>query len=394
MLSVIGVWSVLAAVPMPTQKPLNVAPLTLAYGQQPPNVGPLPRVQAQTIIASWPDAGEPRLQFKNQQPERRYIVALSLVYGQQPPIAGPLSVQEMAIARTSWEPPFQFPQELEGIAAVYIPPVVNNPPPFSPQQHVVRFAWEPPFVYPESEANSAGWNVPVVAQSYLGPNQVPWWIGASWRDPLLDIQYSGGFVPSAAVGDQPPVVGSLSATEMAIARWSWEPARPEPPALIKVAPLTLAYGQQAPNVGPLPQLVYIVAQTPAIWWPSQSEPDNAHWNVPVVSAYAAYTRQQDAIVRAWLVDWSAQSEADTAGWNFPPAVVNNPPTFARLQFQVLAPAIWWPSQSASPNASWNILAALTRAIAQSIGIDAIVGNSGTIAIISALDATVSIISTE
>src|SRR6267378_2447559 len=65
----------------PMQGRSQIAPLTLTYGQQPPRIDPLPRVQAQTIRISWPEDREPRLQYNNQQPERRYIVAQTLVYG-------------------------------------------------------------------------------------------------------------------------------------------------------------------------------------------------------------------------------------------------------------------------------------------------------------------------
>lgn len=404
-LSAIGVWATLAAVPMPTQKPLNVAPLTLVYGQQPPRIDPSPKVQARVVIASWPEAGEPRLQFKNQQPERRYIAPLTLTYGQQPPTAGPLSVQEMAIARSSWEPPFVFPQELEGIAAVCVPPVVNNPPPRTLDQSIVRQTWEPAFQYPESEPNSASWNVPVVAQSFLPANETAWWIGAAWREPFGDIQFSGTFLPLTLSVDQPPIIGELTTAIMATTRGSWEPARAEPPRPVAIAPLSLTYGQQP----------------------------------------TAYARLQDAILRAWVLDWSAQSEGDTAAWNVPIAIVNNPPPFApqshivrmlweppflypeseannagwnipaivspftpfaRLKHQLLAPAIWWPAQSASPNAAWNIgaaVAALTRAIAQSDATDALAAalsasstasgvNSGTVLIVSVNSQTIALFS--
>lgn len=336
----------------PFQGRSQIAPLTLTYGQQPPRIDAMPRVQAQTIRISWPEDREPRLQYKNQQPERRYIVAQTLVYGQQPPIVGPLSVLEMAIVRASWEPPFQYPPELEWIAAVNIPAVVNNPPYPGAMTLSRPIAWEAAFRYPESEPNSASWNVPA-AQNYISPNATPWWIGAAWREPFPDIQFSGGFAP-AVTSDQPPVCGALSPTELSLLRASWEPARPEPPALVKIAPLTLVYGQQPPAVGSLSVAQLSIVGREPTWWPAQSENDNAGWNAPfVVPTFVPAARFQMHILAeaAW---WNAQSENENAAWNA--AVVSQPVPFAPQRHIVRS--LWEPPflfpQQLEYNAGWNV----------------------------------------
>lgn len=361
-LSAIGVWSALAAVPMPIQKPLTVAPVTLVYGQQPPRIDPMPKVQAQVVRASWPEANEPRLQFNDQQPERRYIVPLTLVYGSQPPLVGPLSVVETNIAVRSWDAARQEPPALIGSAAWNIPAVAPAFVPFVRQgqpaalidwgaqkstsivpltftygdqplsdakrvaRHLAWRAWDVLFVQPPQPIGTAAWNVPPIIVSGVPFTPLPGSILASWQ---ID--------------------------------WRAQSAG-------KIAPLTLVYGQQPPSQGALivPQITAILAPAPT--WGAQSEPDNAHWNVPIIIAQVPFFRSP---IPYAAIDWSAQRGSQVAPLTLtygqqPP--INGSITPTELNQILRAWDVTWSAQSPSPNAPWSgLVVVLSRAIAQSDG---------------------------
>lgn len=295
----------------PIQGRSQIAPLTLVYGQQPPRIDPMPEVQARVAIASWPEDREPRLQFNNQQPERRYVVAQTLKYGSQPPVAGPLTTIELNIAVRSWDSPFQSPPQLEG---------------------------------------TAGWNIPVAAAA-----QVPFArITVGWPTSDQYGQKSSQIAPLTLVyGDQPPVAGALSPAELGTFVRSWEPPRSEPPQLVKIAPLTLLYGQQPPVVGALSVTQLSIIGVESAWWPAQSENDNAGWNVPIAAQtfLPAARFQSHILVEApW---WNAQSENENAAWNV--AVVSQPTPFTP---QLHVGRSWDPPflfpQELEFNAGWNV----------------------------------------
>jgi hypothetical protein len=251
-LAAIGVWAAVAATPMPAQKPLNVAPLTLAYRQQPPLTGPLTATELNVAIRSWDAAfqSSPLLEdtagwnvpaaAASQVPFARVVITwplpdpatqkspqtapLALVYGQMPPAIGPAA--QIAILVRAWDASFQYLQESEFIAGWNVPPTLVAQVPFRADTIIVRQAWEPGFQYPQESEYLAGW-IPAAAQQ--------------------------PFVPFARLQS------------------------------------------------------HILAA--AIWWNAQSEGDNAPWNIPaVVSPTIPNARLQSHILASWLTDARAQRD--------------------------------------------------------------------------------------
>lgn len=379
------------------RNPRQIAPLTLVYGQQPPIAGPLSVAELSVIRGQWAEDKEPRLQFNNQYPgNRRYIAPLVLTYGQQPPIQGPLTNTELNLAVRSWDAPFQSPPQPLPTAswnvavAVSVPPVVAP----LPQLATIRAQWDQPFVYPVSESDNAGWNVPVVVTqvpfSQTPYAQIASWQAVDWRAPqrpqsaswlahqfvqqrpevsrtvlqswivdVVPIQCSESIAPAIApaASDNPPIVGNITPAELSVVRQSWEPARPEPPQTVKVAPLTLVYGQNPPLDGPLSEVELNLLVTPGIWWPAQQASPNASWNVPVVSGFLPFTRTPQSVLNAWLPpDNSAQSRGPiaplTLGYGDQPQV--RPALSVQQRTAIYAPRESWSAQSVAPNAGWNV----------------------------------------
>lgn len=341
------------------RNPKQIAPLTLVYGQEPSRIAPMPKVQAQSVIASWPDDKEPRLQFNNQYPgNRRYIAPLVLTYGQQPPIQGPLTATELNLAVRLWDQPFVSPQS-EPFSAPFAPaPTVQADQPFARTPYAQLASWQVVDWRAPQRPQSASW----LAHQFVPQRpEVSRTVLQSWVVDVVPIQCSESIAPSVAptVSDNPPIVGSITPAEMSVVKQSWEPARPEPPQTVKVAPLTLVYGQNPPLDGPLSEveLNVLVGQTPGVWWGAQQASPNASWNVPVVSGFLPFTRTPQSVLNAWLPpDNSAQSRGPIA----PLTLVygNQPSTRPALSVQqrtaIDAPRESWSAQSVAPNAGWNV----------------------------------------
>lgn len=333
----------------PLQGRSQIAPLTLVYGQQPPRIDAMPRVQFNTVLrVSWPEDKEPRLQFNNEQPDRRYVAPLTLVYGSQPPVTGPLS----SVAARSWDPVLQIPNRQTRSAAWDVPVTVSSVPFFR-----APVLWTP-----------ADWS------AQKGPQFAPLTLVYGDQPPLLVRSPRAFDTPSvlpqrpigSAAWDVPAVISSqvpFVRQAVVYVPIDWSAQRGS-----QIAPLLLVYGQQPPVNGNI---------TPA---------------------------ELNELVRSWDVTWSAQSQAANAGWNVPP-IVSQPIPFVRQRHAILY--AWQPpffyAESDPNNAGWNttVLVALTRAIAQSAGTDSIVAssqasgtlnqNSGIIAVISADSKTIQII---
>lgn len=428
--------------PQPVQLTPHVPASALTTGSQPPRIASQLAMAMAVVGMAWPQAGEPHPIQPMQG--RSQIAPLTLVYGQQPPIAGPLSVTETAIAVLSWEPARSEPPKLIGSAAWNAPVVILPVGPITPQEMaVVRSAWEPPAPIPPFPVKIApltlvyGQAPPVdgpLTETELNIAIAPlaWWPPQNAR-------------PSAA-WNIPPIAAGVPFTPLPLnIVGSWQTDwRAQSAGLI--APLTLVYGQQPPVQGPLtvPSLTAILS--PRDIWTSQSEPDNAHWNVPPISAFLSFARlpqsvlaawlppdsgaqsrgpiapltlaygqqpplvgaitpaELNEVVRAWDSFWAAQSQAPNAAWNIP-AVVNNPIPRVPQQHGVRyswEPPFQFPQTLLGP-AAWNFVAIISRAIAQSDASDAlfaalssssglIVINSGVVAVLSADSESISIIS--
>jgi hypothetical protein len=245
----------------------QIVPLTLTYGQQPPTIGPLAIEDVVITRAAWPESHEPPLPVEPAA-RRRYIVPLTLAYGDAPPITGPLTAVEYALARLLLEPPRPVigsePPPLVKIAPLTLT-YGNQPTPAGPLTSVelsllVR-SWEP------------------------GPPRM-----------LPPVMSAGWDVPPAVVN--PPMPWTRLAAAIPIA---WRPPDPVPPRPVSVAPLTLAYGQQPPNIGPLSALeqliIGLVWTTPA---PLRAPIVSAAWDVPATApAYVPWTSLARMPLEAW-----------------------------------------------------------------------------------------------
>jgi hypothetical protein len=215
-LAAIGVWAAIAATPMPAQKPLNVVPLTLKYGQQPPVQGPLTPAELNVVIRSWDAASQspPPMEgtagwnvpsaLASKAPFARVaitwplpdsaaqkpaaIAPLTLVYGQQPCA---FYSPEQSLVRGTWEPPCAEPPAPVKIAPLTLaygqqPPTTG---PLSATQQQILGTVSPWWLW-QSENDSAAWNVPAPAPSFVPftrfqPNVDALWWNAQFPSAVL-----------------------------------------------------------------------------------------------------------------------------------------------------------------------------------------------------------------
>lgn len=308
----------------------TIAPLTLAYGNAPPITGPLSPAEL-AILQSWPLTAEPRLP---RLLPASLVAPLTLTYGNQPQIIGPLTAAEIAQLVAAWQPAFVLPLALEPTAAWNVPvvgfipftapplailgawqPAWLAPPrpagvapltltygsapaivgPLTPFELAeLLAAWQPPFVPPSQLQPTAGWNIPLSA--YIPGPEFPASILTAWQPPWLAPPRPVGIAPlTLAYGAQPPIVGPLSAQEVAELLASWQAGFTAPPAL-------------APTAGwnvPLPVFVPARPLPPSLlaaWQPTFTLPrqplGTAAWNVPLI-AFVPFTRPPAAVLPAW-----------------------------------------------------------------------------------------------
>ena len=148
---------------------------------------------------------------------------------------------------------------------------------------------------------------------------------------------------------QPPFRQVQAALAMAVVLGAW-PAQGEPRLQapnnqqVKIAPLTLAYGDQPPVAGPITPSEY--AQVRLTWenpWSAQHapplvQPSTGDQPVP----QAPLTATELLIRQAWTTDWPAQTGQKCAAWFFPP-VVNTPPIVGPLTPTELLIQQSWPT---------------------------------------------------
>lgn len=173
-LSIIGAWQ---PVTLPRQRLNNIAPLTLATGQQPPPYSGLsdPDVLYSVVGAWQPPPPQP-------QRDRGYIVPLTLIYGNQPP---PLSGPELTDLVATWQPAQYQPQRPANIAPLLSVIVVQ------------------PYPLVDTELMAA--------------------LVASWQ-PQTTQQRERKIIPPAA-GNQPPTYSTVNQMLLVSA---WQPLAPMP----------------------------------------------------------------------------------------------------------------------------------------------------------------------
>lgn len=213
-------------------------------GSAPPRYSPA--VMLGVVLAAWPAPLEPRLGRPNAS--QTAIAPLTLVYGTPPSPQGPLAVAEQALIGAAWPQPGEPRLGWPNASRTTIAPltlVYGSQP--SPQG---------PLAVAEQALIGAAWPVTWGAQTAVR--------SLAWATPLV------------------PVVAYTSPPAQVWAAWV-DPPRP-PPQPVRIAPLTLVYGD-APPVGPI-----TIANRPAImssWatpWTVGPRPASAAWNVTAPTA--------------------------------------------------------------------------------------------------------------
>jgi hypothetical protein len=172
--------------------------------------------------------------------------------------------------------------------------------------------------------------------------------------------------PPPTRGDEPPRRQVQAALAMAVVLASWpsdlEP-RLQPPnnTRVKIAPLTLTYGDQPPISGPITPSEY--AQIRLAWptdWAAQSGPHVAPLVPPPVIGDnppfpGAITPTEVLIGQAWPRDWGEPQRLPTV---VQAGIASVPTPVGPLASPVLSTILtaWtagWPAQSAPANAGWN-----------------------------------------
>jgi hypothetical protein len=397
--------------PPPSQgSTASTLPIPHAQQQSGESQPPLRQVQAVVamvaVLASWPASLEPRLQAPNNQQNK--IAPLTLPYGQQPPPAESF-IRLQSAWKTEWSA-----QKALGNAAIIPPPFV--PPgfvPFAPLPGSILRAWtdtvdvelvttwtigpdnpdQPPIAGPLSPTDLAivrSWPTdwpaqrPPINAAIIPPpsaavvpfTRPPSSIGAwpiGWTQPQKLV------TRVQTTGDQPPITGPLTPTELAIQRsWSidWpsqhapllvqpssgdQPVRQNPLLVSQQAQIVLAWqvtwSSQSKavaatqpttptiNVGPLPTAdVAIVGAWPRGWDQPQrlttlKQPSTGDQPSP----QGALTPTELLIQRLWPTDWPAQTGPKLAAWFVPP-VVNQPTPIGPISPTNLALVVGsWPT---------------------------------------------------
>lgn len=261
---IIGCWptGMEPGLPQPNLRYGRIAPLTLAYGDQPPVTSAVRDIDiySQTYSTAWqPPDPLPTI------PQRNYIAPLTLTYGSQPPLTM-RDLVNRAATRLAWEPPPPMPVQKGPIAPLTL--VYGDNPPVQTGTRDIDFysqayvqAWQPPdpqpqlpnrryvapqtLVYGDQPPAFSRVNVNTILRSWVPPDPQP-------------VQLTESFVAFAYIPDNPPsgIFGQLNT----IIRGWWNPPDPQPWQKGPIAPLTLVYGQQPPpkRMGELPY-------APATW---------------------------------------------------------------------------------------------------------------------------------
>lgn len=341
----------------PSQGPTNSTP-PIPHATIPPQGDQPPRRQAATammmvaVLASWPADLEPRLQPPNNQrvqsaqnippppvvtvvPYTRppyniyalndepYRVEVVSTYVQTPsnpdppPRQSALSPQNVTITQVAWQPDPPTPQRrLPSVVGVF--PASSQPQPQSTLSALelvqIVNAWTQNYD-PQSAPKSA-WNAPVLARVPYSPPPA-----SIWR--------------------------------------SWDSPDVRPPDPVRIAPLTLVYGDAPAPRSPLS--VSGSVRTAGTWeqtWESQSAPDNAGWNVPPILISLPHIDLPKSIWTSWEPAWvQPPRPVSIAPLTLTYGTQPQPKAPLALPTMMAAMASWqeaWSAQTAAPQASWNV----------------------------------------
>lgn len=230
---------------VPNNRQVAIAPLTFTYGSQPPLVGTR-LVTAGQLIGSWPLDLEPRLAAPNNT--RVTVAPLTLIYGDQPPKVGSLSFADAEVI-SIWPQPDWPAQRSSQSLVWYVPPLIVTQPYVAFPYGAILASWP-------ADLEPRLWR-PNDQQQKIAP---------------LTLTY----------GDQPIPTGPLTPTaRQIIASWpqDLEPRLSRPNDRQQtIAPLTFVYGDSPTPNGPLSASNLIAIIAPREVWSAQTFAPNAGWN--------------------------------------------------------------------------------------------------------------------
>lgn len=403
--ALVAQWWAKAQIPEPVQGTRVIMPLTLTYGQQPPRIAPMPKVQEQVARAWWPSDGEPRLVAPLPRHESD-MVPLTLAYGQQPPLFTGLPLEEMETILLT--PSLDWPaQSGPRIVALTLP--TGQQPPRRTVDLSAILSWAAVDWGTQTEGENAAWNAAPLASlvafrrdaAFAPPDMWPaqrartvaplalaygqqpppnlevpvFWIPPDWTPPPL-APIAAVISGSVLLGGTPLALCVMPSNSWPAPDWLAQTARPIalatllPPApylpyrrdsvpwlpqdwlaqaVPPVAPLSLRYGDRPPTWSWLAGPTILGTWVPS--WPAQAGARGA----PIYGQQPPPPRARPAapaLLWPWSLDWQAQSEADGAAWN---GVIVAPPYVPFRRSLILWPPADWPWQARQLCAAWNLV---------------------------------------
>jgi len=213
----------------------QIAPLTLAYGQQPPPYSSATISELVRLNEAW---------IPPPQQDRKLTAPLSLIYGDQPPVvSGQRDADVMNSTMVAWLPPDPLPQP--NLKRDHTAPLTlvygDQPPAVSSKLLSIVGAWNPDLQPAQPRPAVAAFSF-VVTVPFVPLSQA---IISSWQmEPSRYVQRPLTAPLSLVYGDQPPRYSIATTMELVKLNEAWIPPPPRDPKL--TAPLALTYGDQPP----------------------------------------------------------------------------------------------------------------------------------------------------
>lgn len=361
-----------------------------AQGDQPPRRQVASAMMMVAVLASWPTDLEPRLQSPNNSrvqsaqnipappvtfvPYTRprydvytlnqdaYTVELVQSYvvaqvdSDQPPRQFALSPPNVTITQRSWEPEPPLSARLPQTAAWNVPS--SGKVPFVSLRPAILEAWADSYSRSTPPVRIAPLTLiygdPPVPQPPLAV-RVLLQVVSTWVQ-----TWEAQSAPKNAGWNVPPTLISLPHVDLPKSIWTaWEPPWIQPPRPVSIAPLTLTYGDQPVPKSPLAQSTLL--SVVALWqqsWTAQTASPQASWNVPPVLVVLPRVELPRAIWAAWEPPFVAPPRpVSIAPLTLSYGAQPTPQAPLSIPKIVQAVAAWtetWTSQSAAPQAGWNV----------------------------------------
>lgn len=286
-------------------------------GAQPPRIA-TSLVVAMAVISSWPPSLEPRLHAQNAQQTK--IAPLTLATGDQPVAREPRRLTDAATSVLAWtlaDPPVQRRQTLL--------PQGDQPPPHTLAQAQLWTSWSP--TYSVKSAGRAGLsvNVPVPILAPILARQIWDAWSATWRAQTGPPCASWN-VPSII----PVQVQSRPAGWLDQGIWQSVFAADVVEVVDTFVVVPLSAVDQPPPQGPITATELVVnAAWPRDWSAPQrlTQAAQPSLTTPPVPSGPLTVTELSTLASAWVQTWPTQSADPNAAWNIPavPILARTPP---------------------------------------------------------------------